>query len=387
MGEVSSVPGRLPNSSTRPAPSRRRPRLWALLSILVLCLAALSMGCGLIGGDGEPEEASEPGDELRAQVQAELAAEDGDKPALEKDAAVEGASEETKADVPAESEAEPPPKAEPETNAGPALVLENGEQARDLAWAYISQCITFASSELGATQIAGNWYVKGNGAATRDYGFWEIDAATGKVAPHDSQSRRWESAVAAGCSPDSVQAIATRTQIIPDAAGASASVWSFLVQCVPTLLRESFEATFDPAQGKWVVVTKLESSDQFGTWMVDAESGTLDAYTQLSRQWESVIGLGCTADLVKPLLKPTPVVVEITAAVTNLWSYLVKCAPGLTIEDLQATWNPVKSEWIVITSPDTDTDYGVWTVRRDGTISPDNLEANRRDLLSTAGTC
>ena len=227
----------------------------------------------------------------------------------------------------------------------------------------------------------------GKGEATRDYGFWEINAATGEVAPHDIQSRSWDSAVAAGCSPDSLQAVVTRTKIIPDAAGASASLWSFLVQCIPTLLPESFEATFDPAQGKWVVVTKPESSDQFGTWTVDPETGALDPYTEVSRQWKSVVGLGCTADLVKPMLKPTPAVVEITAAVTNLWSYLVKCAPGLTAGNLLATWNPVKSEWIVITSPDADADYGVWTVCRDGSVSPGNQEASRRDLLSTAGTC
>ena len=266
-------------------------------------------------------------------------------------------------------------------------MVGNEEQARNLVWAYISQCITFASNELEATQITGNWYVKGNSDATRDYGFWEIDAATGGVSPHDTRSRGWESAVAAKCSPDSLQAIAMRSQIIPDAAGATASVWSFLVQCVPTLPRESLDATFDPAQGKWVVVTKPESNDDFGTWTVDAELGVLDPYTDVSRQWESVVRLGCTADLVEPLLKPTPVVVEITSAVTNLWSYLVKCAPGLTVDDLQATWNPVMSEWIVITSPDSGADYGVWTVRGDGSITPENQEANRRNLLSTAGTC
>ena len=205
--------------------------------------------------------------------------------------------------------------------------------------------------------------------------------------PQDPKSHGWKSAVAAGCGPDSVQAIAGSAKKVPDASGAVASGWSFLVPCVPALSLESFEATFDPAQVKWVVVTKPASSDGFGTWTIDPESGGLGPYDVVSRQWDSAVGLGCGADLLKTLLKPTPVVEDIGAAVSNLWFYAVKCSPAVTVADLQATWNPVSGEFIVITSPDSATDYGVWTVRQDGPISPGNKEASRRALMSTGSAC
>ena len=140
-------------------------------------------------------------------------------------------------------------------------------------------------------------------------------------------------------------------------------------------------------------MTSPDQPNKLGAWTVNPDTGVVAPHTEPARLWDSAVRLGCTAEVVRPLLQPTPVpaptaaVVEISAAVTNLWSYIVKCESGLTVEHLQATWNPVKEEWIIVTAPDIEVDYGVWTVRPDGSISPSNKEATRRDQLSISGGC
>ena len=134
-------------------------------------------------------------------------------------------------------------------------------------------------------------------------------------------------------------------------------------------------------------------STDFGTWTVDAATGSPEPYAGLSREWDSVVKLECNPDAMAalatatPIPTPTPAISEPSEAITSLWAYLVKCASDLTTGDLEATWTPAKSEWIVITKPGAQADYGVWTVRRDGSISPGNREATRRDLQARAGTC
>ncbi|PKB78843.1 MAG: hypothetical protein BZY88_16400 [SAR202 cluster bacterium Io17-Chloro-G9] len=68
MGEDSSVSGGPPESSRQAGPSWPRLGSWVILSIMVLSLAVFLMGCGLVSGDGEPEEAGEAGDDIRAEI-------------------------------------------------------------------------------------------------------------------------------------------------------------------------------------------------------------------------------------------------------------------------------------------------------------------------------
>lgn len=365
----------------------------------MICAMVLSLGCGLIGG-GDEEAEGEPGDDIRAEIQAEVAAE-AEKSAEGASNADGQASAGTEASAGAETDTASVDGAPADVSAassegGSAIVtamVENEEQARNLAWAHISQCITFDAGELNATLITGDWFVNGTDQASRDYGFWKIPSATAKVTPHDTQARIWESAVSSQCSLDSMKAVPAKSRVVADAAGAGAAVWSYLVQCIPTLSTEIFQSVQDPARGRWTVVISPDQPNKLGTWTVNPDTGVVAPHTEPARLWDSAVRLGCTAEVVKPLLQPTPVptatpvVVEISAAVTNLWSYLVKCGPGLTVEGLQATWNPVMNEWIVITAPGLEVDYGIWTVRPDGSISPSNMEATRRDELSIAGTC
>ena len=84
---------------------------------------------------------------------------------------------------------------------------------------------------------------------------------------------------------------------------------------------------------------------------------------------------------------PTPIVKDIVEAVTNLWAHLVKCAPAMTVDDWQATWNPVNNEWVIVTKAAVTVDYGVWVVRKDGSIIAENREAVRRNTQAFLEAC
>ena len=107
----------------------------------------------------------------------------------------------------------------------------------------------------------------------------------------------------------------------------------------------------------------------------------------------TTVKLECSSDAMAALVTPTPVptpvpaVKEITDAVTNLWAHLVKCAPAMTVSDIVATWNPVNNEWVVVTKAGVSVDYGVWSVREDGSIIPENREAVRRNTEANLAAC
>ena len=404
MGAMSNGIGIPSASGDHSEPSDRRSSQQKnpgpALVLLMICVMVLALGCGLIGG-GDDEAEGEPGDDIRAEIQAELDAEAGESSeagpdADDPDSEEAGASGESETETQAAEAAPPaevPAAATGEASPVGTPVVENEEQARNLAWAHISQCITFNAAELKATLITNNWFVNGTDQASREYGFWKIPSATAKVTPHDTQARKWESAIASQCSAESLESVPIQSRVVSDAAGAGTAVWSYLIQCIPALSTEGFQSVYDPAKGQWAVVISPGQTSELGTWVVNPDTGAVTPHTEPARLWDSAVRLGCTAEVVDPLLQPTaappptPVVVEISAAVTNLWSYLVKCESNLTEANLQATWNPVTKEWIVITAPGLEVDYGVWTVRPDGSISPSNLEASRRDQLSIGGTC
>ena len=122
-------------------------------------------------------------------------------------------------------------------------------------------------------------------------------------------------------------------------------------------------------------------------------TGDVKPYAGLAEAWDSAVKLECSTEAMAPLVTPTPVptptpaVKEIADAVTNLWAHLVKCAPALTVADLVATWNPVNDEWVVVTKAGIAVDYGVWIVREDGTIKPENREAIRRNVEVGLAAC
>ena len=289
-------------------------------------------------------------------------------------------------------------EAEAESAAAAAGVLVQGaELARNLAWVHLSQCVSLKSIELAATFIKPDWFIASSAEATRAYSFWKVDAASGAVTPHDTLSLKWQATFDLQCSTESMEAVATlarlETPVIADAADAVATVWSFLSRCIPGLEKEIFEATRDPSLGEWVVVTKTDSVRQFGTWRVAELAGGLKPYAGMAQVWDPTEKPECSAEAMAslgtptPFPTPTPAVKDFTEAVTNLWAHLVKCAPAMTVSDWQATWNPANGEWVVVTKPGVTVDYGVWVVRKYGSIIPENREAVRRNTQAGLAAC
>ncbi len=390
-----------------------------LASLLILFgLLTFVLGCGLIGGGGDDEvladsdeaenfsgedreggegEVTEgnadvqaegdPQAEARAAIAANEAAAAAEAAAADTAAADTAASEAAAA---AEATADPETDADPEAEAAasssvPALgFVQDAQLARDLTWVHLSQCVTLSSVELAATLINVEWYVANSDQATRTYGLWKVDPVTGAVTPHDILSRQWQAALDSQCTPESLEAIVMPAQlqgpVIVDGTNAVATVWSFLSRCFPNLSKEIFEATHDPAQGEWVVVTTVDSGQKFGTWKVQGLSGELTPFAGLAQAWDSTVKLECSEEALAALVSPTPVptlppvVTDITKAVTNLWAHLVKCTPSMTVDDWAATWNSVNDEWVIVTKPAVTVDYGVWVVRQDGSIIPENRE-------------
>ena len=376
-----------------PRTTFRKHKPYTSLFIL-FALLALSLGCGLIGGGAVEEMTTVLADEGEAEegetTEAESETEAEGKPEPEATAEIQAETKPAAAEEPAAAAAGPEPAVDP-------VLVPDPELPRDLTWAHLSQCVSLKPVELEATLINSDWFVTGSAEATRAYGFWKVDAITGTVTPHDTHSRQWQAAVDAQCSPESLQAIVLpagpQAPVVDDADSAVSTVWSFLTRCFSNLDMDIFEATRVTARGEWVVVTKPNSGGEFGTWKVSEATGELEPYAGLAQAWDSTVKLECSAEAMAalvtpaPVPTPTPAVEEITEAVRNLWAYLVKCAPELTVEELVATWNPVSDEWIVVTKPGGAVDYGVWTLKKDGSMIPDNREAVRRNVEVGLETC
>lgn len=155
-------------------------------------------------------------------------------------------------------------------------------------------------------------------------------------------------------------------------------VWAYLTQCVSINVND-LEAR--QIQGEWFVQAAGDSPDQYGLWKVDPAAGLIQAHNIRARQWEPLINQNCTPGLFSGFFTPTPSpllnsdISEAPQAVTTLWATLVNCYPNMEIEDLQATLNSAKGEWVVTAKTNVSANYGVWAVASDGTVSPKNRQA------------
>jgi hypothetical protein len=155
-------------------------------------------------------------------------------------------------------------------------------------------------------------------------------------------------------------------------------VWAYLNQCV-SINVDDLEAR--QIQGEWFVQAAGELPDQYGLWKVDPGLGLVQAHNIRARQWEPLVNQNCTLEQFNEFFTPTPSplvnpdITEASQAITILWATLVNCYPNMEADDLRATLNPARGEWIVTARTDISANYGVWAVASDGTVSPKNRQA------------
>ena len=312
------------------------------LIIMIAMGALLVASCNALGGD---DAATEPAEGLLSEVRP------------------------TSTPVPTPTDT---PAPEPTLGAGSA------EEARNLVWVYLSQCIAFEVVQLQANLVKGDWYVKATIDSPQEYGIWRVNAATGSVETHDTSARQWRSYVDSQCDPDKPVAIRTPapTPLITEASQAVATVWTYLAKCFSDLPPEDLQATRDPGTGEWVVITKPGAETDYGVWRVQRDASIFPDNYQAGIRQEEVRGETCTL-----------ILTTTGDAVATLWTYLIKCFSGLTFDDLKATWDASESEWIVSTKPTALTDHGVWRVRRDAKLFPVNSQARIRDEEVRSESC
>ena len=191
--------------------------------------------------------------------------------------------------------------------------------ASNLVWAFLGKCPTIERSQLEATQVKGDWFVKATSGSPQKFGLWKVSAGTGSLDPQD-----------------------------PLARGLSFYIGS---QCSRTLLANLYPSTPTP--------TPAPAPTPTPTPVPPTPTPT-------------------PAPTPTPIATPTPVPLVTTpaSAVAALWSYLVPCESSITIENLEAALDPRSGLFTVKDKGTVDPRYGVWTVAPvNGAIGPVNFLA------------
>jgi hypothetical protein len=264
-----------------PFPSR------SLLSLLAVLGMLLILACNPFAGDDE--EASAVNSEEVVEVNLDRSSQDtstGDRqpetPQQDQPSSDSGESREVDpvesiSELPpaenseiTESAVESPPE---ETTDNPPLDV-GAEEAIDLAWAYLSQCVSLSVSELAARQINGQWFVQAAGENPDLYGVWKVDPLTGSVEAHNIRARQWAPQINSECTQEAFAQFYVATPAPPIGAGitdaeqAVTSLWATLVKCYPTVQTGNLQATLNPARAEWIVTGKAEVTTNYGVWIV-----------------------------------------------------------------------------------------------------------------------
>ena len=180
----------------------------------------------------------------------------------------------------------------------PTPVARNSNQARNLVWGFLSQCVSFDPQDLGAIPVRDDWLVKVPSGAAQQYGTWKVNSVSGSFEAYDSLAQEWLSIVESGCSPESLQSLLaptptiippstptppptprpttpspTATPVLKSTSAAVATLWAYLVKCFPTLATTNLESTLDPPKGEYIV--KDKGSAVYGVWRVRATDGRI----------------------------------------------------------------------------------------------------------------
>lgn len=251
--------------------SIRGRRLWPAMILMVPLLAAsLSIACNPFSGNPDPSPGggdSEPTALETAPGLAEIG--------LERIVAATGNPGAADAGKPAAAP-EPGP-ASTSTPVPASAGMGPADEARDLVWAYLSQCVSIQVNDLEARPIQGEWFVQASGEPPDQYGLWKVDPDQGVVRPHNIRARQWEPLVNQDCTPGAFGEFFTPTPSplakpdVTEAPQAISILWATLVNCYPNMEADDLRATLNPAPGEWIVTARTDISANYGVWAVAAD--------------------------------------------------------------------------------------------------------------------
>ena len=254
------------------------------------------------------------------------------------------------------------------------------EDARNLIWVFLSQCISFDVNQLQAELVQDDWYVKAGSGSPQGYGIWRVNAATGNLDTHDHAARQWKSYINSECDDKVPIAISTPapTPVLTDSTQAVATLWTYLARCYSDLPVADLAATWDPGKGEWVVITVPGAETDYGVWRVQRSAKISPDNFEATSRDEEVEG-DCNVVVAYP-----------PDAEAHLASYLAKCFFGLVSSDLVARPDDeelLAKTYTVSTKPNAETKYGRWRVRRDGKLFPLDSVARIRDEEVRSESC
>ena len=99
---------------------------------------------------------------------------------------------------------------------------------------------------------------------------------------------------------------------------------------------------------------------------MDADTGAVTPHDAVSRQWQTAFDSQCSAAALEAIAKPAgpqaPVITVADDALATVWSHLSRCFPNLKKEAFEATHDPARGEWVVVTKADSGREFGTWKV-------------------------
>ena len=286
-------------------------------------------------------------------------------------------------------------------------VILSQDTAQKLLWVYLSQCITFESTDIEASQVSNEWFVRAKLQSPYKTGLWRIAIGSKEIEPYDGLAKEWQDLILTGCDPDRVTMLATPRSYVTNESDATVVLWSYLITCFSDLKMDEVVSRSNPVQGEWIVTTKeVELSRvprpiNFGVWTLNASTAVLTPKDGLAQRWQAYIASPCAPDLLEAILPlipvpsatetpfptATPPVTTAQNAVTAVWAYLVSCYPDLQASSLTAATDPSSGDWIVTQPADLETGPPIWTVNLDGRVSPRNAAAESKEARIKQGNC
>ena len=247
------------------------------------------------------------------------------------------------------------PTATPAPTATP--VVQKGDQARNLVWAYLGTCADLFVAQLEPYQVKEDWFVKSASDSPVKYGLWRVDSASGTIDPHDRLAGRWDTVIQSECD------------------------------------REVFESLLPPTPTPTLRPTPTPTPLPTATPIPTPRPTATPRPTRTPRPTPTPKPTATprptsTPTPIPPTPTPGPRVTKPGEAEASLWGYLVPFCKLVRVEDFEATWVPSQQEYVVVTKETARQRYGIWTVQRlDGAVAPADSQAVRTQNSVNRGTC